>query len=153
MGFSFFIDKIPLWILKHLLGKLLSQVCDHQLCKIPLLFLNDTWHSGNPFSLLFDCCCCSVAQLYLAFCDHMDCSTPSFPVLHYLPEIAQSYVHQVSDAIQPSHPLSSPSPPAFNLSQHQGLFQWVGSSYQVAKVSELLFQPKSFWWVFRVDFL
>ena len=57
----------------------------------------------------------------------MDCSTPGFPVHHQLPEFAQTHVHWVGDAIQPSHPLSSPSPPAFNLSQHQGLFQWVGS--------------------------
>ena len=152
MRFSFFIDKIPLWLLKHLLGKLISQVRDYQLCKIPLLFLNGTWHSGNPFSLLFDCCC-SVAQSCLTLCDPVDCSTPSFPVLHYLPEIAQSYVHQVRDAIQPSHPLSSPSPPAFNLSQHQGLFQWVGASYQVAKVLEFQLQHQSFQWIFRVDFL
>ena len=58
----------------------------------------------------------------------MDCSTPGFPVLHYLPEFAQTHVHWVGDAIQPSHPLSSPSPPALSLSQHQGLFQWVSSS-------------------------
>ena len=64
----------------------------------------------------------------------MDCSTPGFPVHHPLPELAQTHVHRVSDAIQPSHPLS-PSP-AFNLSQHQGLFQWVSSSHQVAKVLE-----------------
>ena len=63
----------------------------------------------------------------------MDCSTPGFPVLHHLPEFGQTHVHRVGDAIQPSHPLSSPSPPAFNLSQHQGLFQSVGSSHQVAK--------------------
>ena len=61
-------------------------------------------------------------------------STPSFPVPHYLPELTQLHVHWVSDAIQPSHRLSSPSPPAFNLSQHQGLFQWVSSSHQMAKV-------------------
>ena len=66
----------------------------------------------------------SVAQSCLTLCDPMDCSTPGFPVLHQLPELAQSQVHQGSDVIQPSHPLSSPSPPAFNLSQHQGLFQW-----------------------------
>ena len=63
----------------------------------------------------------------------MDCSTPGFPVLHHLPELAQTYVHWVGDAIQPSHPLSSPSPPAFNLSQHQGLFQWVGSLHHMPK--------------------
>ena len=74
----------------------------------------------------------------------------SFPVLHHLSDFAQIHVHWVSDAIQPSYPLSSPSPPAFNLSQHQDLFQWVGSSHQVAKVLEL--QDQSFQWIFRVDF-
>ena len=64
----------------------------------------------------------------------MDCSTPGFPVHHQLPELVQIHVHQVSFAIQPSHPLLSLSPPAFNLSQHQGLFQGVSSSHQVAKV-------------------
>ena len=64
----------------------------------------------------------SVAQSCPTLCDPMDCRTPGFPVLHYLPELAQTHVHWVSDAIQPSHPLLSPSPPAFNLSQHQGLF-------------------------------
>ena len=62
-----------------------------------------------------------VTQLRLTLCNPMDCSTPGFPVHHQLPEPAQTHVHQVSDAIQPSHPLSSPSPPALNLSQHQGL--------------------------------
>ena len=78
--------------------------------------------------------CCSVAQSCPALCNPMDCSTPGFPVFHYLLEFAQTHVHWVGDAIQPSHPLSSPSPHAFNLSQHQGLFQWVSSSYQVAKI-------------------
>ena len=68
-------------------------------------------------------CCCSVTQLCPTLCDSMDCSTPGFPVLHQLPELAQTHVHSVGDAIQPSYPLSSPSPPNFNLSQHQGLFQ------------------------------
>ena len=63
--------------------------------------------------------CCSVAQLCLTLCDPMDCSMPGFLILHHLPELAQTHVHWVSDAIQTSHPLSSPSPPAFNLSQHQ----------------------------------
>jgi len=83
----------------------------------------------------------------------MDCSTPGFPVLHQLPELAQTHIHRVSDAIQPSHPLSSPSPPAFNLSQHQGLFQWVSSLHQVAKVLEFQLWHESFQWIFRTDFL
>ena len=83
----------------------------------------------------------------------MDCSMPGFPVHYQLPELAQTHVHQVSDAIQSSHPLSSPSPPAFNLSQHQVLFQWVSSSHQVAKVWVFQLQHQSFQWIFRTDFL
>ena len=90
----------------------------------------------------------SVAQLYLTLCDPMDCSTPGFPV-HQFPELAQTHVHCVGDAIQPSHPLSSPSPPTVNLSQHQGLFKWVSSSHQVAKVLEFQLQHQSFQWIFR----
>ena len=83
----------------------------------------------------------------------MDCSTPGFPILHYLLGLTQTHVHWVSDTIQPSHPLLSPSAPALNLSQHQGLFQWVGSSHQVAKVLEFQLQHQSFQWIFRIDFL
>ena len=82
-----------------------------------------------------------------SFCDPMDCSTPGFPVHHQLPELAQTHVHRVSDAIQTSGPLSSPSPPALNLSQHQGLLQWVTSSHQVAQALEL--QHQSFRGIFR----
>ena len=71
-------------------------------------------------------------------CDPMNCSTPGLPVHHQLLEFTQTHVHRVTDAIQPSHPLSSPSPPAPNPSQHQGLFQWVNSSHEVAKVLELV---------------
>ena len=93
---------------------------------------------------------CSLAQLCTTFCDPMDCSMPGFPVLHCLPEFAQAHVLWVSDAIQPSHPLSSPSPCTFNLSQHQGLFQWAGSSHQVSKVLELQLQHQSFQWILRL---
>ena len=96
--------------------------------------------------------CCSVAQLCPTLCDPTNCSTPGFPVLHHLPEFAQTHIHWVSDAIQPSHPLSPPSPPAFSLSQHQGLLQWVCSLHQVAKVLGLQLQHRSFQWIFRVDF-
>ena len=71
-----------------------------------------------------------------ALCDPMDCSTPGFLVHHQLPELTQTHVHRVGDAIQPSHPLSSSFPLAFNLSQHQGLFKWVSSSHQMTKVLE-----------------
>ena len=78
----------------------------------------------------------SVAQPCPTLCNPMNCSMLGLPVHHQFPESTQTHVHWVSDAIQPSHPLSSPSPPALNLSQHQGLFQWVSSSHQVAKVLE-----------------
>ena len=88
----------------------------------------------------------------------MNCSTPGLPVHHQLPEFTQTHVHQVNDAIQPSHPLSSPSPPAPNPSQHQGLFQWVNTSHEVAKVLEFQLQHQSFQWhpgliSFRMDWL
>ena len=85
--------------------------------------------------------------------DPMDCSMPGLPVHHQLLEFTQTHVHWVGDAIQPSPPLSSLSPPAFNLSQHQGLFQWVSSLHQVAKVLEFQLQHQSFQWIFRTDFL
>ena len=95
----------------------------------------------------------SVAQSCLTLCNLVECSTEGFPVHHQYPELAQTHVHPVSDAIQPSQPLSSPSPPAFYLSQHQGLFQWVSSSHQVANVLEFQLQYQSFQWIFRTDFL
>ena len=99
------------------------------------------------------CCCCSVAKSHLTLCGPMNCSTPGFPVLHHLLEFAQTHVHWVGDAIQPLHLLLPPSPPALNLFQHQGLFQWVGSSHQVTKVLEFQLQHQSFQWIFKVDFL
>ena len=95
----------------------------------------------------------SVTQSCSTLCDPMDCSTPGLPVHHQLLELTQTHVHWVGHAIQPSHPLLSPSPPVFNLSQHQGLFQWVSSLHQVAKVLEFQLQHQSFQWIFRVDFL
>ena len=87
---------------------------------------------------------CSVAQSFPTLCDPMDCSTPAFPVLHYLLWFAQTHVHWVGDAIQPTHPQSLLSPPAHNLFQHQGLFLWISSLHQVDKLP--------FLWIFRVDF-
>ena len=86
----------------------------------------------------------SVAQSCPTLCDPMNHSTPGLPVHHQLPELTQTHVHHVGDAIQPSHPLSSPSPPAPNPSQHQGLFQCVNSSHQVAKVLELQHHPSKY---------
>ena len=95
----------------------------------------------------------SVAQSCLTLWDPMNRSTPGLPVHHQLPESTQTHVHRVGDAIQPSHPLSSPSPPAPNPSQHQGLFQWVSSLHQVAKVLEFQLQHQSFQWTPRTDLL
>ena len=81
----------------------------------------------------------------------MDCSMPGSSVFHHLPEFAQIHVHWVSDAIQPPHPLSPPSPPALNLAQHQSLFQWVGSLPQVAKGLEVQLQHQSFQWMLSID--
>ena len=78
----------------------------------------------------------SVTQSCWTLCDPTNRGMPGLPVHHQLPEFTQTHVHQVGDAIQPSHPLSSPSPPALNPSQHQSLFQWVNSSHEVAKVLE-----------------
>ena len=95
----------------------------------------------------------SVAQSCPTHCDLMYYSTPGFPVHHQLPEFTQTHVHWVSDAIPPFHPLSSPSPPAFSLSQHQGFFKWVSSSYQVAKVLEYQLQYQSFQRTLRTNLL
>ena len=118
------------------------------------------WSSKSSYSSLLaptpkilKDCCCSVTKSCSTLCDPMNSSTSGFLVLHYLLEFVQTHVCWVSDAIQPSHPLSSPSLPAFNLSHHQGLFQWVSSSHQVTKVLEFQLQHQSFRWIFRTDFL
>ena len=95
----------------------------------------------------------SVAQSCSTLCDPMNHSTPGLPVHHQLPEFTQTHVYWVGDAIQPSHPLSSPSPPAPNPSQHQSLFQWVNSSHKVAKVLEFQLWHQSFQWTPRTDLL
>ena len=107
---------------------------------------------------LLICCCyhCSVAQLCPIVCDPMNYSTSDYRILYYLPEFAKTHVHWVDDAIQPSDILSPPYPLSLNLFQHQGLFKWVSSLYQVAKVLELQNQHQSFWWIlvlisFRID--
>ena len=131
-GFWFQSDMLRLWSIYHWVKQMNSSLCTY---------------------VFFVPCFCSVAQSCPTLCSPVNCSTLGFPVLHYLLESAQTHVHWVSDAIQPSHPLSPSSPPAFRLSQHQDLFQWVSSSYQVAKVLELQPQHQSFQCTFRVDFL
>ena len=97
--------------------------------------------------------CCSIAKLCPTPCDPMNCSTPGFPVLHYLLEFAQTHVQWVSDAIQLSHPLLPTSPPALNLSQHQGLSQWISSLHRVAKVLKPQLQHQSSQCIFLEDWL
>ena len=116
---------------------------------------NQTWESyysciGRFFT---PCHCCSVVQSYANLSDTMNCSISVFHLFHYLLEFAQTHVHWADDAIQPSRPLSPPSPSVLNLSQHQGLFQWVSSLHQVAKVLVFQLQHQSFQWILRVDFL
>ena len=98
-------------------------------------------------SIHFFISCCSVAQSCLTLCNPMECSIPGFPLLHYLLEFALTQVHWISDAIQPCHPLSFPSPPAFNLSEQQGLFQWVSSLHQWPVLS---FPNLLAYWVYHI---
>ena len=104
---------------------------------LKLLFPSCWWKELEIFFNLwqsrFDGHCCSVAKFCLTLCDPMDCRMPGFPVLRYFPEFAQTHVHWVGDATQPSHPVSPPSPSFLNLFQHPSFFQWIGSSQQVAK--------------------
>ena len=121
------------------------------------------WHSDMkcanaigkmaPMDLLYTVQFSWVAQSCPTLCDPLDHSTPGLPVHHQLPEFTQTRVHWVGDTIQPSHLLLSPSPLAFNLSQHQGLFQWVSSSHQMAKVLEFWLQHQYFQWTPRTDLL
>ena len=106
------------------------------------IFITCLWYSVQ-FS--------SVTQSCTTLCDPMDCSTPGLPIHHQLPEFTQTHVHWVGDATKPSHPLSSPSPPTSNLSQHQSLFKWVSSLHQVVKVLAFQLQHQSFQWIFRTD--
>ena len=124
-------------------------VCCH--CPISTNNSNDWHYARSPEHLLYNWAISSVQLLsHVWLCDPMYCSTPGLPVHHQLPEFTQTHVHRVGDAIQPSHPLSSP-PPAPNPSHHQGLFQWVSSSHEVAKILELQLQHQSF--QFRIDCL
>ena len=109
------------------------------------------WGNGCCLGLLDIVQLTSVDQSCPTLCDPVDCSMPGLPVHHQLPEFNQTHVHWVSDVIQPSHPLSYPSPHAFNLSHHQGLFKWVSSSHQVSKVLEFQLQNQSTQRIFRSD--
>ena len=108
-----------------------------------------TWWEGSYLKVQFS----SVAQSCLNSSRPHDYSTPGFPAHHQLPKLTQTHVHWVGDAIQPSLFLLSPSPPTFNLSQHLGLFKWIRSLHQVAKILEFQLQHQSFQWIFRTNFL
>ena len=114
--------------------------------------LSDLKQQVCRLTVLEACCCCLVVKSHPILCYPMDCRMSGHPVPHHLLEFVQIHVHWISDAIQPSHPLL-PSFPAFSLCQHQGLFQRVSSSHQVAKVLELQFQHQFFQWLIGVDFL
>ena len=114
-------------------------ICETLLSPL-IIYPSEKHFQQHIFSVYQTSSVSSVAQSCLTLCDPMDRSMPGFPVHHQLLELAQTHAHLVGDAIQPSHPLSSPSPPAFNLSQHQDLFQSVSSLHQVAKVLELQHQ-------------
>ena len=130
-------DKIKHWL------KYIHTDCDLELTVAQIIrFLQQNFLSVS-----------SVTQLCPTLCNPMDCNTPGFPVHHQPPEPTQTHVHWVCEAIRLSSPLLSPSPPAFNLSQHQGLFQWVSSLQQKPKLLEFQLQHQSFQWIFRTDFL
>ena len=131
-------EDYQLFTIGHFLSSALSWLNFSQSCLLPIgpwppcalrMCKHQKHRTCSCYQLLLvvNWLCCSVAKSCLTLGNSMDCSTPGFPVLHYLPELAQTHIHCVNDTIKPSHPQSSPSPPALNLSQHQGLFQWVDS--------------------------
>ena len=139
---------------KHITKQSKRGLCEDQWWPVSPSSSGHLWSTvKRNWSFLISVQFSSVSQSCPTLWNPMDCSTPGFPVHQQLPELAQTHVHQVGYAIQTSHSLFSPSPPAFNLSQHWILFQWVSSSNQVAKVLEFRLQHPSFQWIFRTDFL
>ena len=130
-----------IWGLQAPIGRTKPKNIDGE--KLYFISLTSNWNIRDYANTWFS----SVQSLSrVRLCDPMNRSTPGLPVHHQLPESTQTHVHWVGDAIQPSHPLSSPSPPALNLSQHQGLFKWLSSSYHAVKVLEFQLQHQSFQW-------
>ena len=147
---SFANQFMPLSPLSHFYVKKARPFCDRILAPRFLSHLSKVLTCRfSPRSVQFS----SVAQSCLTLCNPMNHSTPGLPVHHQLPEFIQTHVHRVGDTIQPSHPLSSPSPPAPNPSQDQGFFQWVNSLHEMAKVLEFQLQHRSFKWIYRTDLL
>ena len=146
------------WEVKSRWMKLSAWCLAHSKCSVNLWLLpmsSCLWKEiVNMISVIsYMYCCCSVAKLHLTFCNPMDCSTPGFPVLHFLPEFAQTHVHWVGDVIQPSHPLFHPLFSCLQSFPTSGTFPVSWLFDQVAKVLELQLQHQSFQWVFRVVFL
>jgi len=137
-GYCYHLSKFHIYVLVYCIGVFLSGLFNWSITALQgcVNFCCTVMWISYQFS--------SVAQSCPTICDPMNHSTPGLPVHHQLPEFTQTHVYWVHDAIQPSHPLSSPSPPAFNLSQHQGLFKWVSSLHQVAKILEFQLQHQSF---------
>ena len=133
--------------------KWFANISSHFLCFLFILLNFHIFHEEKIVILMYSVQFSSVAQSCPTLCYPMNRSTPGLPVHHQLPEFTQIHIHRVSDAIQPSHPLSSPSPPAPNPSQHRSLFQWVNSSHHVAKVLEFQSQHQSFQWTPRTGVL
>ena len=122
---------------------------DRYNCILNSVFRAKTLETAQMFIVQFS----SVADSCPTLWDPMDCSAPGLPVHQQLPEFTRTHVYWVGDAIQPSYPLSSPSPPTFSLSQDQGLFKWVSSSHHVAKLLEFQLQHQSYQWTPRTDLL
>ena len=139
-------NKLTLFNYTNRLQRSLILLLDFYFYTDGLILLFKIKLEGNQFSSL-------QVLSHVWLCDPMDCSTPGLSVHHQLLEFTQTHVHWVGEAIQPSHSLSSPSPPAFNLSQHQGVFKWVRSLHQVAEVLEFQLQHQFFQWTFRADLL
>ena len=152
LSFQFYTAKSHLLCILHMVMymfpcfslNLSNSLCSHEI-KRCLLLARTVMTNLVQFS--------SVAQICLTLCDPMNCSMTGFPVHHQLPEFTQIHVHWVGDAVQPSHPLSPPSPPALNRSQHQGLFKWLSPSHQVAKVLDFQLQHQFFQRTPRTDLL
>ena len=144
------VDHNKLWKILKEMG-----ILDHLISLLRNLYAGQeaTVRTGHGTTDWFQIQFSSVALSCPTLCDPMNCSTPGLPVHHQLLQSTQTHVHWVGDAIQPSHSLSSLSPPALNLSQHQGLFQWVTSLHEVAKLLEFQLQHQSFQWTPRTDLL
>ena len=145
-----------LCLLDHDLHRVLYKWCSPELGTAAKVTWRQSQQTVPQISITWEYCprsVSSVAQSCPTLCNPMDCSTPGLPFHCQLPELALTHIHWVGDAIQPSHPLLSPSPLAFNLSQHQGLFKWAISSHQVGKIFEFQLQHQSFQWTPRTDLL